>query len=74
MQAPDTPLPATGLIRLTAAARIVGVTPETMRAALNRQDIPIARIQLGNVCFVRAAELNQWLTAPTPATADLFSA
>lgn len=74
MQALDTPPQATGLLRLAAAARLAGLTPDAMRAALARQEIPISRVQLGKLTFVKAAELHTWLTAPTPApaAADLF--
>lgn len=73
MQIPDTHPPSTGLLRLGAAARLVGLTPDAMRAALNRQEIPISRVQLGKLTFVKAAELNQWLSsAPAPASANLF--
>jgi predicted HTH domain antitoxin len=75
MQIQDIHIPASGLIRLSAGARLAGLTPEAMRAALDSQQIPIRRIQLGNLSFVRAAELITWLSpapAPPAASADLF--
>ena len=73
MHNPDTHPPTNGLLRLSAAARLAGLTPEAMRAAIARNEIPIAPIHLGKLTFVKAAELNQWLSsAPAPAAADLF--
>jgi hypothetical protein len=68
----DTPQ-ATGLLRLAAAARLAGLTPDILRAALRRGDAPLTPVQLGHLTFVKAAELNQWLSsAPAPAPVDLF--
>ena len=68
MQVLNTLPQATGLLRLATAARMAGLTPDAMRAALTRQEIPISRVRLGRLTFVKAAELHSWLTAPTPAT------
>jgi hypothetical protein len=51
---------------------MVGLTPDAMRAALARQENPIARVQLGKLTFVKAAKLNQRLTATPSPAADLF--
>lgn len=74
MQITTTSPPSTGLIRLGAAARMAGLTPEAMRAALARNEIPVSRLTIGKLTFLRASELHIWLTAPTPspASADLF--
>ena len=68
-----TPTP-TGLLRISAAARLAGLTPRVFRESLAAREIPIATVQIGKLQHVRAAELNQWLAAtPAPATADLFA-
>ena len=73
-QGMHTPPPTNGLLRLSAAARLAGLTPEAMRAALARNEIPITSIHLGKLTFVKAAELNQWLSStPAPASANLFN-
>lgn len=66
-------IPETGLLRLSAAARIVGVTPRVLITALIDREIPINIVRLGHLYFVRATELNQWLLAPPPVVDDLFS-
>jgi hypothetical protein len=74
MQVDITPQ-ANGLMRVSAAARAAGLTPRAMRAALSARQIPVNVLEVGKLQFVRAAELNQWLTsAPAPAAADLFAA
>lgn len=73
MQTLDALPPTTGLLRLAAAARMAGLTPEAMRAALARNEIPISPVRLGKLTFLRASDLHLWLTAtPSPAAADLF--
>jgi hypothetical protein len=71
----DTPIPASGLLRLAAAARLAGLTTDVFRAALARGDIPLLSIRIGNLTFVRATALEAWLNpapTPSPASADLF--
>lgn len=71
-QTPQNPANSTGLIRLSDAARIVGVTPYVFAGALLDREIPLNIVRLGKTHFVRSAELHEWL-APKPAHAeDLF--
>jgi hypothetical protein len=74
MHTANTP-PPIGLLRISAAARIAGLTPRVFRESLATRQIPITTVVMGKLQHVRAAELNTWLTsAPAPAAADLFAA
>lgn len=69
--------PEAGLLRLSEAARIVGVTSRVLITALVDREIPISIVRLGSIYYVRTAELNQWLrsphvSAPAPDAVDLF--
>jgi hypothetical protein len=62
-----------GLVRISQAARLAGLTPQVFRAGLVRGDIPIPPIYIGGLTFVRANQFAAWLTsAPAPAAANLF--
>lgn len=61
----DTPitLHKPALIRLNAAARLVGMTPEALAALCKAGDIPVELLSIGprGLRYVRASELGAWL-------------
>lgn len=72
MHTANTP-PSIGLLRISAAARIAGLTPRVFRESLSTREIPIATVRIGKLQHVRAAELNQWLTSTPAPSEDLFA-
>jgi hypothetical protein len=71
MSTPNTP--ETGLVRLSQAARLAGLTSHAFRAGLVSAEIPLAPVGIGGITYVRASQFNAWLSsAPAPAAANLF--
>lgn len=59
---PDLDATPLGLVRLSAAARLAGVTPELLEIGAADGSVPLEIIQIGKrVKFVRGTELGAWL-------------
>lgn len=64
---PDPDSTPLGLIRLSAAARLAGITPELLETGAANGEIPVEIIQPGKrIKYVRAAELGNWLRGRQP--------
>lgn len=62
-----------GLWRLSAAAKVVGMSPDTLARGCESGEIPIALVRIGpRLRFVKAAELSAYL-ASRPAEPDLLA-
>lgn len=64
---PDLDSTPLGLIRLSAAARLAGITPELLESGAASGCIPVEIIKIGpRIKYVRAAELGNWLHGRKP--------
>lgn len=65
--------PSSGLWRLSAAARMAGIAPDTLARACHEKRIPVELLELGpRSRFVRSEQFQAWLSARS-APADLFN-
>lgn len=56
--------PSAGLWRLAAAAKMAGLSPDTLARSCESGEIPVTLVRLGpRLRFVRAAELTAYLAA-----------
>lgn len=63
------------LIRLGAAAQVLGLTSEHLARGVLDRTVPLTPVRISQTTFFRAAELNAFLrgeTAPGPSAYDLF--
>jgi hypothetical protein len=59
---PDLDATPMGLVRLSAAARLAGITPELLEVGVADGSVPLEIIQIGKrVKLVRGSELGAWL-------------
>lgn len=59
---PDLGATPLGLVRLSAAARLAGITPELLEIGVADGSVPLEVIQIGKrVKLVRGSELGAWL-------------
>ena len=63
------------LIRLSAAAAMLGLTPEHLVRGVLDRSVPLTPVRVSQTTFFRTVELNAWLRdqpAPDPSAYDLF--
>lgn len=77
-QTPLTTPSSPGLWRLAAAARMAGMSPDSLAALCERGEVPVTLERLGprGLRYVRCAELNAWLqgrSTKTGVAADEFA-
>jgi hypothetical protein len=73
MDTPTQTKPA--LIRLGAAAQVLGLTSEHLARGVLDGSVPLQVVRISQTTFFRSVELNAWhrgLPAPPPSAYDLF--